>query len=96
MTTEIPAYVEVKRQNTESHKDIQRNMYEERERFSHMTDTLWVIAKFQARANHSIPNWTGFNYMITDDNTDSYHNIEYLPALNQSPSSHDTVLELLN
>lgn len=34
--------------------------------------------------------------MIADDDTDNYHNIEYLPAINQSQSSHDTVLELLN
>ena len=74
-------------------------MHEEKERFSHMTDTLWVMAKSQAHANHAeqrIPNWTGFNYLISDDDNESYHNIEYLPAINQSPSSHDTVLELLN
>lgn len=67
------------------------------ERFSHMTDTLWVITKFQAHTDHPqqrIPNWTGFNYMITDDDTDSY-SIEYLPAINQSSPSHNTVLELL-
>ena len=99
MTTEIPAYIQTKRQNTDIHQDVQRNMHEGEERCSHMTDTLWVMAKSQARANRAeqrIPNWTGFNYQISDDDNDSYHNIEYLPAINHSPSSHDTVLELLN
>lgn len=41
-------------------------------------------------------NWTGFNYMLCDNDSDDYHKIAYLPAINQSPSSHDTVLELLS
>ena len=98
MTTEIPVYIQTKRQNTDIHQDVQQNMHEE-ERFSHMTDTLWVMAKSQAHANRAeqrIPNWTGFNYLISDDDNNSYHNIEYLPATNQLPFSHNTVLELLN
>lgn len=74
-------------------------MHEEEERFSNMTDTLSVMAKSQARANHAVQRilkWTGFNYLISSGDNDSYHNFEYLPAINRSQSSHDTVLERLD
>ena len=98
MHVEIPAYIQIKRQSSESHKNIRRNLCEEEERCSHKTDTLWVIEKSQANADNAkqnIPNWTGFNYTITNSDSDSHHNIEYLPAINQSSSSYNTVLELL-
>ena len=43
-----------------------------------------------------IPNWTEFNYLLCDNDSDDYHKIGYLPSINQSPTSHDTVLELLS
>ena len=47
-------------------------------------------------AEQEIPNWTGFNYLLSDDKEGGdYHVIGYLPAINQSPTSQDTVLELL-
>ena len=98
MPVEIPAYVQIKRNNTENQSHIQRNLYEEVERRSFAIDTLWVIAKCQAsiaNVEQKIPNWTGFNYLLCNEISDDYHKIGYLPAINQSPSHHDTVLELL-
>lgn len=34
--------------------------------------------------------------MVSDDDNDTFQNIGYLSAINQSPTSHDTVLELLS
>ena len=33
---------------------------------------------------------------MCDNNSNSYHKIGYLPSINKSPTSHDTVLELLS
>ena len=98
-TIKMPTYIQIKRQNPNIETKVQRNMYEEAERRSHVVDTVWVIAKLHAAANnceHAIPNWTGFNYMLCDEESDEYHKIGYLPAINQSPTSHETELELLS
>ncbi|CAB3979227.1 Hypothetical predicted protein [Paramuricea clavata] len=39
----IPAYIQIKRQSSESHKNIRRNLYEEEERCSHKTDMYLVV-----------------------------------------------------
>lgn len=99
MAIEIPTYVHIKRQNTENLRNIQRNMFETDERRSFAIDTMWIIAKCQANianVEQNIPNWTGFNSMLCDGVSDDYHQIGYLPAINQSPTSYETVLELLN
>ena len=44
----------------------------------------------------TIPNWTGFNYLINQsDHSKQVHEIYHLPAINASPTENDTVLKLL-
>lgn len=95
----MPSYVQIKRKNTESTTEVQLDMYKEEVRRSHVVDTMWIIAKIQARKRNieqNIPNWTGFNYLLCESDSDDYDRIGYLPAINKSPTSHDTVLELLS
>ena len=99
MHNEIAPYIQVKRKCTEVQTDVELNMYKEEVQYSHEVDTLWIIAKSQSKKlgiQQQIPNWTGFNYLVCGDDNDHFHNIGYLPAINQSPTSHDTVLELLS
>ena len=99
MHNEIAPYIQVKRKCTEAPTDVDLNLYEEEVQYSREIDTLWVVAKSQSSKlgiEQKIPNWTGFNYLICGDDWDNFHNIGYLPAINQSPTSHDTVLELLS
>ena len=83
--------------STEVQPDVDPNLYQGYVQNSHVINTLWIIAKSQAKKigiQQQIPNWTGFNHLVCDN--DTFHNIGYLPAINQSPTSHDTVLELLS
>ena len=99
MVTEISPYIQFKRKNTEGQTDVELNLYNKELELSHAIDTPWVIARSQASKNgrqQTIPNWTGYNYFVCNDDDNSFHKIGYLPAINQSPTSHDTVLELLS
>ena len=96
---EIPSYVQIKRRSTDNTTNVELNVNQEEAQHSRMIDTLWIIAKSQAnRMNleQQIPNWTGFNYLMCNNDSDNYHTIGYLPSINQPSTSHDTVLELLN
>ncbi len=96
---EMPSYVQVKRQNTEDPTSVELSMHQEEIQRSRAVDTMWIIARSQAsKANleQQIPGWTGFNYLMCDNDSDNYHKIGYLPSINKSPTSHDTVLELLS
>ena len=96
---EMPSYVMVKRKNTEGPTSVELSMHQHEIRRSHMVDTLWIIARSQANKlnlEQQIPGWTGFNYLMCDSDSDDYHKIGYLPSINKSPTSHDTVLELLS
>ena len=96
---EMPSYVQVKRRNTEGPTNVELSMHQEEIQRSRGVYTLWVIARSQANiANleQQIPGWTCFNYLMCDNDSDSYHKIGYLPSINKSPTSHDTVLELLS
>ncbi len=96
---EMPSYVQIKRKYTESTTEVQLDMYQGVVQRSLVVDTMWIIAKSQARKRNieqNIPNWTGFNYLLCEDDSDDYDKIGYLPSINKSPTSHDTVLELLS
>lgn len=99
MHNEIAPYIQVNRKSTEAPTDVDLNLFQEEVQYCREIDTLWIIAKSQSSKlgiQQKIPNWTGFNYLIWGDDCDNFHNIGYLPAINQSPTSHDTVLELLS
>ena len=96
---DIPSYVQVRRKNTHDETNVYLKLYEEEINRSHVVDTVWIIAKRQATMKNieqQISNWTGFIYLLCDNDSDDYHKIGYLPSINQSPTSHDTVLELLS
>ena len=96
---EMPSYLMVKRKNTEGPTSVELSMHQDEIRRSRMVDTLWIIARSQANKlnpEQQIPGWTGFNYLMCDSDSDDYHKIEYLPSINKSPTSHDTVLEVLS
>ena len=98
MTNEMPSYMHIKRKNTDTEVDVRLNVHQQEREISHIIDTIWVIVRSQASKSfvqQTIPNWTGFNYLMCENECESFHRIGYLPAINQSPTSHDTVLELL-
>ena len=77
--------------------ELQPTSKSEGEQVLKNTDFLWVVLKHQAalRCNkHKIPNWTGFNRLISEQQM-SWHQIAYLPAIDQSPTKLETVKELL-
>ena len=97
---EIPSYMHIKRKNTDTEVAVQLNVHQKEREFSHIIRTIWVIARSQASklcVQQTIPNWTGFNYLMCENESEgeSFHTTGYLPAINQSPTSHNTVLELL-
>ena len=63
-----------------------------------LIDFIWIALKERGQ---KIPNWTGFNCLIsgtqegTQEETQEVHQIAYLPAINASPTKLDTVLEIL-
>ena len=98
MLNEISSYMHIIRKNTDTEVDVQLNVHQQEREISHIIDTLWVIVWSQASKScvqQTIPNWTGFNYLMCENKTENFHRIGYLPAINESPTSHDTVLELL-
>ena len=64
----------------------------ERTNASRLMDFYWVLLRENSK---SVPSWKGFNYLIYPHENEPEHNISYLPAINQSPTKLDTVLELL-
>ena len=64
----------------------------ERTNASRMIDFYWVLLRENSK---SVPSWKGFNYLIYPNENEPEHTISYLPAINQSPTKLDTVLELL-
>ena len=54
---------------------------------------VWILLK--SVFSTLIPNWTGFNYLIAPEIIENYHEVSYLPATDKSPTSYDTVLEVL-
>ena len=94
LLTEIPSYVQVKRK-----KKKPRLALRDEVKLPYIFDTLWIIARTQVNQTNfelHILSWTGFNYLLCDNDSNSYHKIGYLPSINKSPTSHDTVLELLS
>ena len=95
---EIAPYIQVKRKNTDGPTTIQLSTIQEETERSRKVDTMWIITRCQAYQRdleQQIPSWTGFNYLMCDHDCQS-HQIGYLPSINQSPTSMDTVLELLS
>ena len=74
-------------------------MHQEEIQRSRIFDTLWIIARSlanKANLEQQISGWTGFNYLMYVSDGDQYDKIQYLPSINTSSTSHDTVPELLS
>ncbi len=96
MQTIIQPVFAKKRQNPEKiHAELKP--LGDLEKKSRQIDILWVLLRNIAAVRdlpYSIPNWTGFNALISE-RSDSWHRVVYLPAINQSPTKLETVQELL-
>ncbi len=98
MPNKMPSYTHIKQKNTDAAVDVQLNVHQQEQEMPHIIDTIWVVVRSQASKSHvqqTIPNWTGFNYLVCKNENENFHKIGYLPAINQLPTSHNTVLELL-
>ena len=54
---------------------------------------IWIVLRKVSPS--TIPNWTGFNYLLELQTLKTVHKVSYLPAINSSPTDMDTVLEVL-
>lgn len=66
--------------------------YENQIEISDLIDFFWILLRMNSS---TIPGWKGFNFLIHPFNDEPVHEITYLPAINESPTKMDTVLELL-
>ena len=76
---------------------VKRLVHQQEQEMPHIIDTIWVVVRSQAsksRVQQTIPNWTGFNYLVceneSENESENFHKIGYLPAI-----TNHTVLELL-
>ena len=56
-------------------------------------DFIWIVLRKASPS--TIPNWTGFNYLLELPTLKTVHKVSYLPAINSSPTDMDIVLEVL-
>ena len=91
--SELQPYFVSKRHEPQSFLDVETNSISDHSISSKYIDFVWILLK--SVFSTSIPNWTGFNYLITPEIIESYHEVSYLPAIDKSPTSYDTVLEVL-
>eukprot|EP00794_Sanderia_malayensis_P021054 gene21054-23110_t len=96
LQTDLDPVCNNKRVNPDS-IPYQMQPIQECEIISKYTDFLWSLLKQQAAAqelHYSIPNWTGFNALISEE-IPTFHRIPYLPAIDALPTKLEIVLELL-
>ena len=95
--TVLPA-VNSNRENPSSIKDLETRSEELAAIEPCLVDHLWTLIRYNCinnnNNNNKIPNWTGFNYLITDIVADC-HKIFYFPSLNSNPTQIETVQEML-
>jgi len=61
---------------------------------SQLMDFMWTLC--YTFHPSKIPNWTGFNFLLHESgDEEEVQTVTYLPAIDQSPTKLDTVLELL-
>ena len=93
LPNEIANYVSTKRKDpllseASNEKDLPDVLAESRS-----IDFIWVMC---CSVNQTVPNWTGFNTLLHDEGVDeTIQTVTYLPAIDQSPTKPDTVLEML-
>ena len=92
---EVSSYISKNRNNPtlQPFGDIDKNMTKFLQS-SKIIDFIWIMCS--AATTSLIPNWTGFNFLLHDKGEEeAVQTVTYLPAINQSPTNPDTVLELL-
>ena len=93
LPNQIAHYTTTKRVGPDDLKDVQINECPDISK-SEFVDFIWTLCS--EKNPSGIPNWTGFNYLLHEEgDQESLQTVTYLPAINQSPTKLDTVLELL-
>ena len=76
--------------------DLDENLNELDGWLSKSEDLLWAFLRyFCCSEKQTIPSWKGFFYQVTKK-ADDTHVIGYLPTIGKSPTSMDTVQEVLS
>ena len=94
LPTALKPYITKKRVDPNQHLNSKFEECKDDTNFknSQLIDFMWVLTSTLA----DTPNWTGFNYLLHEQgDEEQVHTITYLPAINQSPTKLETVLELL-
>ena len=94
----MKAYITKKRSNPAMIKGVSIKDMEEHVSSSAYVELIWVLLRYQAQLQQieqSVPAWTGFNYLIEGQTIYKTHTVTYLPAIDQSPTHTETVMELL-
>ena len=93
LPSKIAQYTTKKRNDPDHLKDVQIKECSSIAQSEYL-DFLWALCSEKNPSN--IPNWTDFNYLLHEEGEqESLQTVTYLPAINQSPTKLDTVLELL-
>ena len=76
--------------------DLDENLNELDGWLSKSEDLLWAFLRyFCCSEKQTIPSWKGFFYQVTKK-ADDTHVIGYLPTIGKSPTSMDTIQEVLS
>lgn len=93
LPNQIARYTSSKRVSPGDLKDVQINECPDISRSEYL-DFIWTLCS--EKNPTTIPNWTGFNYLLHEEGSqEPLQTVTYLPAIDQSPTKLDTVLELL-
>lgn len=90
----IASYISKKRADPKHLKDVSFERINGSLEKSMFLDFIWTLCTDVNPCK--TPNWSGFNYLLHDegDNEETQF-VTYLPAIDQSPTNMDTVLEML-
>eukprot|EP00794_Sanderia_malayensis_P010526 gene10526-11631_t len=89
---DLPTYISKKRENPSHLTTSVIPVQNEPNELSCLINFLWVVVR---QKSETISMWTGFNYLIETNEDIQTHQITYLPAINESPTKLDVVLEAL-
>ena len=93
---ELPSFVKDKeRPNPEPIKSVDNNLNEIDGLCSRCEDLIWHLLRYVcSNDDQLIPGWKGFFHQVTEKPDDT-HVVGYLPTIPKSPTSMDTVQEVL-
>ncbi len=92
LENEVAQYRRQTREEPTHLRTVEEGIQDSQIESSKLVDFFWVLLRIYS---DTVPSWKGFNYLIHPYSNERVHEISYLPAINQSPTKLDTVLELL-